>query len=445
MRKIIIYRGSSIDSDVFLPVNYDRICNDYSQRGGGNVGNKLFNQAIEKYISNDYTQYDYIYYDEIHFIPIVGNVNFDEINENYNLVIMPQANIFCDSLFHKKLLNMWTAGISNFKIPVYVLGVGIQVRSPDEIIRLSKNIETESKNFIDAVYKSGGEFSLRGYYTKEFFRLQGFNDAVVTGCPSFYQKGRQLSISNDKVEKSDLRIALNGRRCQFYNHNFKKIINEIETSYYLDQDEFLNQLYNKFFFDSVKFPKRKGVLRAIPLYALKMIHEKRFFLFYDLVTRFSFFKEKGINFSYGSRIHGNIMAMLNGIPAYVVTEDLRTRELAEFFHIPYSPNVSKDIYETYLRSDYSAFNAAFPGLYDNFEKFLLDHNIIEKELQFPNKFDLKISSIVWQKPVIINDTILDSYFSMFVKNFLIYEKLETLLEQYSKVIRKLNLFFRNTK
>lgn len=37
--------------------------------------------------------------------------------------------------------------------------------------------------------------------------------------------------------------------------------------------------------------------------------------------------------TFGSRLHGNIAAVLAGTPALLVTKDSRTRELAEYHHL----------------------------------------------------------------------------------------------------------------
>ena len=43
---------------------------------------------------------------------------------------------------------------------------------------------------------------------------------------------------------------------------------------------------------------------------------------------------RGTDFTFGTRIHGNIAALLAGTPAYVLAHDTRTLELARYFEIP---------------------------------------------------------------------------------------------------------------
>lgn len=59
----------------------------------------------------------------------------------------------------------------SIKIPIYVIACGVQARSYDELPYLIEEIGYISKKFIRSVYQTGGEFCLRGYFTKEFFDI----------------------------------------------------------------------------------------------------------------------------------------------------------------------------------------------------------------------------------------------------------------------------------
>jgi hypothetical protein len=111
-----------------------------------------------------------------------------------------------------------------------------------------------------------------------------------------------------------------------------------------------------------------------PLYRQNRI---RFFL--DPLPWHRFLAEH--DFAFGTRIHGNIAALSAGIPAYLLTFDSRTTELADYHAIPYAP-ISKirpdtDPAELYDRADLSAFNARQPEAFGHYLGFLeengLDH------------------------------------------------------------------------
>lgn len=437
MKKILVYRGLSPDCDVLAPSDYRTLCSQYHEYGGGNVGNKLFFQAALKYITNDYTEYSYAYYDEQNFVPFARNEDVDFLNENYDLVLMPQANIFTNSSFCKNLLSMWAAGISRFKIPVFVMGVGVQSDLNPDISLLVKSIGDVSKKFINAVYETGGNFSLRGNITKQFFDALGFQKAVVTGCPSLFQNGRSLIIPNDKVPPSKFRPAVNGFHALFYKKQFRKIFDDYPSSVYLDQDEGQHILY-----DSAYFTEKSllDVLREFSVTELNLISGGRYFLFYDLCTRFDFLR-RNVHFSYGSRIHGNIMALLNGIPSFVLAIDSRTFELADYFGIPHSEKLERgNLYDLYCSLDWSEFNSRYPSLFDRFESFLLDSRIIEKPLGDFSLYDSKISELEWQEPEFLNSDLLSEKMSALKNNaslFSVYQDVHHFLSLvHGKMVRR---------
>jgi hypothetical protein len=95
--------------------------------------------------------------------------------------------------------------------------------------------------FIKSIYATGGEFCLRGYYSKEFFDKLGFHDAVVTGCPSLFQRGKDLKVEYEKITKDQLKPALNGdfELC-------KKPLKDYYSGAYFDQGKFYPVLYREY-------------------------------------------------------------------------------------------------------------------------------------------------------------------------------------------------------
>ncbi|HEX7214030.1 MAG TPA: hypothetical protein VF578_07450, partial [Methylomirabilota bacterium] len=127
--------------------------------------------------------------------------------------------------------------------------------------------------------------------------------------------------------------------------------------------------------DMVRLIERPGA------FTFRMMGADRVQLFHDVPEWRSFLMESRFSFSFGSRIHGNIMAILAGIPAVVCACDSRTQELAEFHEIPFVPKGVYDrerLYELYARTDYSAFNRGFAARYDRYEDFLVRHGLAER-------------------------------------------------------------------
>ena len=69
---------------------------------------------------------------------------------------------------------------------------------------------------------------------------------------------------------------------------------------------------------------------------------------------------KTLDFSFGGRFHGNVIPLLEGVPALFISIDARTREMCEYFRFPtidikqFRYNYTID--ELYELADYTEFN-----------------------------------------------------------------------------------------
>ncbi len=384
---LLLYDNRELDRQVLRPVNYDSFEEEWIRQNGGNAGNKLFNTAIEQYLTKDDIEYSYY----------TGSESVNEINEKYDLAIFTTANIFNAHPRIRKELDAFAATIEQFRIPVYILGCGLQCASYDDISALAQEIGASARTFMKAVYRTGGELAVRGYATKELLDKVMPNTAVVTGCPSFYQRGSEIRITNDKVEEEQFKPAINGNLKYLKQIGMLKAFERYADSIYMDQDEFAEILY----FHSKKKICIAELVRKKTLCGVKLLAQDRVRLFYDVPVWLAFFQEQGISFSCGSRIHGNIAATLAGIPAVVMYRDARTRELAEFFELPNQAEYDshKSLYEMYLEADYTAFNRNFARKFQAFERFIVSHGI-SHDLNDRSLFEKQMAKQEWKAPIL---------------------------------------------
>ncbi|WP_284293769.1 polysaccharide pyruvyl transferase family protein [Luteimicrobium album] len=111
-------------------------------------------------------------------------------------------------------------------------------------------------------------------------------------------------------------------------------------------------------------------------------------------------------FAFGSRLHGNIAALLAGTPAHLLAHDTRTLELAEYHGIPHSlidsfdePPTAAELYE---RSDYSDFNRLQPERFATYLEFLHRNGFetVFDERDSARAFDRSIRASRRTKPVV---------------------------------------------
>lgn len=413
MKVLIYYPPNKLGMSDFRKTDYSSLAERARKELDGkipNFGNKVWLQGILSEIDVEETTYEFGY-DEL---------TEEYINSNYDCVLLPLANCFHYNWI--PYLEKRASHVSKLKIPVYVIACGIQAKSYDEIDSLVDSIKEPATKFIKSVYNTGGEFALRGYFTAEFFERLGFKDAVVTGCPSIFQMGRDLTISNEKVSRKNFVSTING--------TFKLPVPDkcIKLSDYICQD-----VYGKVLYDPEYFISNPLTFRRILKYIkrgdydfVRAVANNKIKLFADTQQWMSYYIHNNVSFSFGSRIHGTIIPILSGVPSLCYTRDARTREMTEFFDIPHivpSSNLQKkDIYEWYCETDYSAFNANFAKRYDDFEKFLQKCGLVKKINQ-SNPFMQKTAE-GFEYPEIVNIEHIKKLKKTVSQNKLIFELLD---------------------
>lgn len=357
MLPIFVMKGKNMDKKRILFVSMPLpVTNDYTS----NSGNTVYMIAGESYFYG------------INGVKVISHIELKDIlktdadfcKRNFDIAIGMEANVLGPGHY----LSENPKFIKSLKIPFFCLGIGAQADinySLDFLKEYGDNI----KLYIDTILQSGGDIALRGNFTNECLKELGYNNLFVSGCPSLFIKRQNLKISNNKVEQKDFKPMFNAHLVQDLNY---KLYKENNNCVFFDQDQYLELLYNpdvkniqpkfenKVFIELFKSGKIKGDMNYIPWQ--KQIIQGKF------------------NFSYGSRMHGNIIAIQNGIPAFVKAIDSRTREISEFFGIPnsieYNFNEKNDsLYDLYKSISYEKFNELYPIKLNAFIEFLDKHKI----------------------------------------------------------------------
>lgn len=379
MKKILL----CLDKNQFVPFDYSLNWKEALRAQGFNTGNNVFQFSLQKLLTNDQIELTI----DTDFLNNTENFvkKTDFINENYDFVITCPANVIAIWAKNTALIR-WTNAISKIKIPFIFVGVGAQSDIAYNLDFL-QNIRYEAYEFIKAILNTGSIIGLRGEFTAECFEKLGFRreeDYEVIGCPSLFMNGGNIKIEKDEtLSRNTFRPAFNGFKIWFDNDfcmNFEKY----NKSIYVCQDEFIRIIYHP----SKCIKKDKNYLSN--KYIDLLSNENRLKLYSDFLGWIMDLKERKINFSFGTRIHGNIVPLLAGIPAFVDVIDSRTRELTEFFSIPHrqmSSKIKNDPFDLYIESNFDEFNKKFNSLYKNFVNYfskqgvhIEDDNLIQKNI-----------------------------------------------------------------
>ncbi len=354
-----------VDKDQMKPFNYKQPSPVALASMGGNSGNNVFQFGMQKNIISQNVDVDicttFLTKTDL-FLPEI-----DRINEEYDLLITFPANVIAAGA--KEFgLKRWYNAVKRIKKPFHFIGMGAQ---SDYLYSFDflDSIREECKNFIGAILDTGGQISLRGYFSAEALKKLGFSDKdyTVTGCPSLFMNGRNLSIQKQHIERKDLKPILNGTHFWF-DSKFHIYFQQFPNSIFIDQDVLYRLLLAHHEIpDTItrELPHlRNGLFRTL-------YDQKRLRIYGDYLAWDEDIKRLKCNFSIGGRIHGNIVSLLAGIPAFIDGHDSRVMELADYFHIPYQ-HMEKpiDLYEIYSNLDYDKFNKEFSSKYDKFVQFM---------------------------------------------------------------------------
>jgi hypothetical protein len=349
---------------------------------GTNSGNLIFIESAYKLLSTSGSRIDVQR-------RLPDPKDADRINERYDSYVIPLANAFRPEFeFH---LSRLTRLIDRLRIPVVVLGVGIQSDTQLSRERL-RPIERTVRSFVGAVLDRSPSIGVRGEFTHAYLESLGFRDVEIIGCPSMFRYGAQMQVEK-KASQLDhrARLAVNATPGV-------PIMEELVRSH------------------SERYPGLEYIAQDLDTLALLLWGEKasasevasesQLDASGDLLdaNRVRFFVDpspwishlRSFAFAFGTRIHGNIAALLAGTPAYVLAHDSRSLELARYFAIPHrlitEVRGTTQAADLYAEADYTELNAGHAARFGRLAAFLGRHGLdhIYAEGQDPDALDARL-------------------------------------------------------
>ena len=309
---------------------------------GTNTGNLIFSTAAAKILS---TPHQSISVDV--FNP--GPEHADRINEQYDHYVIPLANAFRPNFIEH--LDRISACIEQLTIPVTIFGVGAQAASESDQASI-RALSSSVTRFCRAVLKRSPSIGVRGEFTANFLRSLGFSadEIQVIGCPSaFLTEGisqlpdRAPSINSSSSIAINLSPEVPGA----------KEMAEAHRKAYRNLTYIAQNLRDLRLFLDRNFEAPDEALALAPITpGNPLFNSRQSALLLDPYPWIKFMKRQ--DFSFGTRIHGNIAALLAGTPAVVVAHDTRTLELARYFEIPHVDMSGKQDISTLNAADLAA-------------------------------------------------------------------------------------------
>jgi hypothetical protein len=351
---------------------------------GGNSGNLVFTEAAQRILSVA----------DVEITPdrfAAYKLGAGHINERFDAYVIPLANAFRPS-FEGEVQRL-TALLRKLTIPIVVLGVGAQANAKYSPARL-RPIEASIRAFMSAVLDRSPSVGVRGEFTYDYLRSLGYRDVEVIGCPSMFLNGDRLRVEKRLPALS--RDAIVSMNVSPYVKAMGPIVRSHVERYpalrYVAQD--LGTLEMLLWGDKSAAP---GGPVANPTHTTHPLFQQRRVRYYvDPWPWIADLREADLSF--GTRIHGNIAALLAGTPAYVFAHDSRTLELARYFEIPHRrmsevpPDV--DAADLYAEADFGPLNDGHAARFRTFTDYLAKHGLrhVFEPGEDPAAFDARLAA-----------------------------------------------------
>jgi hypothetical protein len=342
------------------------------ERTGHNTGNLLIGYALRRQLVCSSYKY--------------GNPgNSSNINQDFDLIAIPAANFI-----YKGFDFGWLADIiEKTTLPCLIVGLGAQLPS---ISSSEIDIPEGSKRFLKVISERVTSIGVRGAFTADVLARLGVKNTTVTGCPSLYWSlGPEIRITK-KSWSPDFRVSLNGSR-NVTQHSFSAddamrvegalLKLAITQGYdYVLQNEFPE--FDLLYTDPPLTDALRLSLQSISNRFALGVTPEEYATFAKKLCK-AFFSVEGWadyiqmkDFSFGTRFHGNMIALLNGVPAVIIAHDSRTTEMCQFMKIPYhavnqcDPTQLQRLYE---EADFETFSSHYRTLYANYLEFLKQNQV----------------------------------------------------------------------
>jgi len=248
--------------------------------------------------------------------------------------------------------------IQRTSLPVVVFGLGVQ----HDLGQLpEKTLPKATELLLKILSGRSKEIAVRGYFSADYLNSIGIKNVRVLGCQScFYDVSPSFTAPEIRLDANS--IAFNYTAPHRERNSVSMAIRNGFTMFGQGEAAEVGLLNGdpQLFEESLKLRKffwRSKVSKEEYINWL----QNYFHRFYDMPSWFE--KMQQFDFSFGTRFHGNMVALQSGVPALWVVHDTRTMELCDYHALPYlmREEVEKlrDISQLLEATDYGPFEKAY--------------------------------------------------------------------------------------
>jgi polysaccharide pyruvyl transferase WcaK-like protein len=281
--------------------------------------------------------------------------------------------------------------IEAIDLPCVMVGLGAQAPKSGHM----PDIAPGTKRFVQAIADRTYRIGVRGAYTAEVLDTLGIRNVQITGCPSFYLYPPDTIAERHARKRQTGRISFNGSRNVMSHSGDPKRMQRHEAAVYrachqTDSQFVLQSELEELAILTSSDPAqdlqqaariRESLALDLTVEEVRDLVKSKFKIHFDIDQWAQGLSD--VDFSLGTRFHGNLIALLSGVPAHVICHDSRTQELCEFSGIPHTTlgelDLDADILSLRNESDVGPFLARQYKNYEAYRIFLeksgVSHNL----------------------------------------------------------------------
>jgi len=281
-----------------------------------------------------------------------------------------------------------TTLLERTKVPVMAFGIGVQ--TPDNA---ETYVNASTERFLKLVAERSTSLAVRGALSVKALKSIGIDNTRVIGCPTVFRH-RQPTIRVNRIAAEDIaELGFTLRRKTFGFQTLQRYVmrtlaerhrmtifcaGELEEKaiYYAEQrlvsdpeatmKSAVDALVNENWLYGPDDPLLDLYRRSLAVFESVQAFEAGLRTM-DAVT--------------GFRLHGNLLALANGIPALYVTYDTRTREFVQTLGIPSVDARQMDRFsfrDAWDKADFGTFERAYARRFAELKAFLTENGMAHR-------------------------------------------------------------------
>lgn len=342
---------------------------------------------------------------------------FDIVNEQCHAIIMVAQNALQPGFFSTHLPVSY---LKKIKIPMILMSLGVQFQFGEKVELLPDDVES-----LKCLHDMCESSQVRGHISAELLNSYGIKNTRTLACPALLHDLKpQLKIEQPSYENVAFTLTDMGARPKVHGWQFKimeKLFRRANNFSLVAQggevvlqehvmardglafsqrDDFLihtggdepDENPRKSISDQLDGPT---LMKSKVSYADLPALEKTTRWYYrecpdelvDNIIERAFFSPylheylrhaKGLSLIAGTRLHGNLMALAQGVPALFATHDMRLKEMAEFMEVPH---ISFETGETDFELealDWTQFERKHAEIYQGYKVFFEENGLAHR-------------------------------------------------------------------